>query len=284
MCKDYTDYSTRIQWGKLLSSYQMPSCVRHTPKLQVDAKEALTNGYQRGPRWQSWWSLSWKFQWHSKKTICEWKTSRMDTCIDVLLRNISFSGFPSGSALVQFTGGCRTRQWFSVIPAIQGDASKTSSWKNHRNLEFFNMQHPFWVWKLRTCAPLVSSCWKVLTLILAVEIEEIETSIFKTQSHRFQNLGRTYLCWIHLKVYSITFDSHPWLLTSLKLVDVGCLVPLHGCVSRSPGLQKDEGHRCETCSGSERKRTGDGQGSHCSFMFLTLILAAQAFSARHSFL
>lgn len=159
--------------------------------------------------------------------------------------------FPSGSALVHFTGGCRTRQSFF----IPGDASKTSSWKKHRNLEFFNMQHPFWVWKLRTCAPLVSSCWKVLTLILAVEIEEIETSIFKAQSHRFQNLGRTPLCWIQLKVYSSTFDSHPWLM-DLKLVDVGYLVPLHGCVSRSPGPQKDEGRRCETCSGKREEKKG----------------------------
>lgn len=149
-----------------------------TAKLQVDAKEALTNGYQRGP-WQSRWSLSWKFQWHSEKTKfvngkqAEW--IHMYNCIHVLFGNISFSCF-----LFWFRS-CALHWWmsdkaishFSVILAIPGDASKTSSWKKHRNLEFFNMQHPFWVWKLRTCAPLVSSCWKVLTLILAVEIEEI---------------------------------------------------------------------------------------------------------------
>ena len=125
MCKDCTDYSTRNllwEWGKLLSSYQMPSCVCHIQKLQVDAKEALTNGYQRGPRWQSWWSLSWKFQWHSKKTICEWKTSRMDTCVHVLLRNISFSGFPSGSTYSSLVdvGQGNDFQWFQqskVMPA-----------------------------------------------------------------------------------------------------------------------------------------------------------------------
>ena len=71
----------------------------------------------------------------------------------------------------------------------------------------------------------------------------------------------------------------------LKLVDVGYLVPLHGCVSRSPGPQKDEGRRCETCSGKREEKKGGWsriQGSHGAFMVLTLILAAQAFWARQS--
>ena len=104
MCKEFTDYSTRIllwQWGKLVSTIHIRclhvfATFRPTPKLQVDAKEALTNGYQRGP-WQSRWSLSWKFQWHSEKT--NFVNGKQDTCIilynciHVLFRNISFSCF-----------------------------------------------------------------------------------------------------------------------------------------------------------------------------------------------
>lgn len=122
MCKEFTDYSTRIllwEWGKLLSSYQMPSCVRHI------SPHRKTSG----------WRQRSAHQWLSKRSMTVAMVSFMEnlngtprrqnawmenkpngyTCIIVYMFYLGTSHlavFYSGSALVHFTGGLWTRQSF----------------------------------------------------------------------------------------------------------------------------------------------------------------------------
>lgn len=150
MCKEFTDYSTRIllwKWGKLLSSYQMPSCVRHI------SPHPKTSG----------WRQRSAHQWLSKRSMtlamvsfmeismalredkfCEWKQAEWIHMFVYMfyLGTSHLAVFHSGSALVHFTGGCRTRQQFLSDSSNRRWCKQDFQLKKTQKLRFFQHAPP----------------------------------------------------------------------------------------------------------------------------------------------